>query len=100
MNAESIWKSYSIGKDKQLLELAWQIEFYQTITQSWTIELLQNGADASCHKSHFESGGIYESIRNVCKKWVIIDIQCPDFCNGKPKYSSDYHWINIYCLGE
>ena len=127
MNAETIRKSYSVGKDKQLLERAWQMEFYRAATQvlppdifisadvgtywgssgyvdffvddgrSWAIELLRDGADASGHKSRFEPGGIYEPIRNVCKEWVIIDIRCPGLRNEQPKYSCDDHWINVYC---
>ncbi|CAG8648650.1 1864_t:CDS:2 [Paraglomus brasilianum] len=100
MNAETIWKSYSVGKDEQLLEHAWQMEFYRAATQVLPPDIFisaDDGADASGHKSCFEPGGIYESIRNVSNERVIIDIRCPDLHNEKPKYSGDYHWINVYC---
>ena len=127
MNAEAIRNLYCVGVDSQLLERAWQMEFYRAATQvlpldvfispdvgkywgtngsldffvdddrRWAIELLRDGEDASDHKSRFEAGGIYVPIRKVSKKWVTIDIRRPGLPNNNPAYGADRHWINVYC---
>jgi hypothetical protein len=125
MNAKAIQNSYCVGADGRLLERAWQMEFYRAATQvlpldafispdvgtywgskgyldffvddgrSWAIELLRDGEKASDHKSRFET--IYKPIKKISKEWAIIDIRHPGLPNEKPTYSSDLHWINVYC---
>jgi hypothetical protein len=71
------------------------IDFFVDDGRSWGIELLRDGQNASDHKGRFE--GKYKPIRKACKEWATIDIRCPGLPNGNPAYSTDRHWINVYC---
>ncbi|CAB4402141.1 unnamed protein product [Rhizophagus irregularis] len=105
MNPKILQNSKGKGKDGQLFECVWQMEFYRALLQvlpediypsvdvgkvfgskgyvdfyvndkrHWAIELLRDEVKLNEHQQRFQRGGTYVPILKHTKQWAIIDIR-------------------------
>ncbi|CAG8659222.1 3290_t:CDS:2, partial [Paraglomus occultum] len=88
---------YSVGKDGRLLERAWQMEFYQAATQVLPPDIFISadvGGQMDMWISLWMMAGVGQS---NYYGMVQMRLATRVTLNQTPKYSGDYHWINVYC---